>query len=123
MKNLENIKLTDEFKQFCDIFNFTPENVIQAFVDKVDIAAYMCFPLDPDRWANLFMMEYLIKYTDSEGALQAYFEFGEKWAMIMRAGEKDALEKTKKLLEDWYKSVLEDRINQIMMGDDDKLQK
>ena len=43
MKNLETIKLTQEFKQFCDIFNFTPQEVLQAFIDQVDIAQYMCF--------------------------------------------------------------------------------
>lgn len=117
MNNLEAIKLTHEFQQFCDIFDFTPEKVIQAFVDQVDIAQYMCFPMDPDRWANLFMMEYLIKYTDSENALKGYFQFGEKWVEIMTTGDKDAVKKTKELLETWHKSVLENRINQIMKGD------
>ncbi|MEN5087240.1 hypothetical protein ABE426_12295 [Sphingobacterium faecium] len=122
MKNLETIKLTQEFKQFCDIFNFTPQEVLQAFIDQVDIAQYMCFPLDPDRWANLFMMEYLLKYTDSEDTLRAYGEFGEKWVRIMGAGGSDVVAHTKKLLEDWHQSVLEDRINKIMNGelDDDQ---
>ncbi|MEJ5089936.1 hypothetical protein GEO21_07835 [Sphingobacterium faecium] len=119
MKNLETIKLTQEFKQFCDIFNFTPEEVLQAFIDQVHIAQYMCFPLDPDRWANLFMMEYLLKYTDSEDTLRAYGEFGEKWVRIMEAGGNNVVEHTRKLLEDWHQSVLEDRINKIMNGESD----
>ncbi|AIM35809.1 hypothetical protein ACFX5U_01790 [Sphingobacterium sp. SG20118] len=122
MNNLKDIKLTNEFKQFCDIFNFTPEKVIQDFVDKVDIAQYMCFPMDPDRWANLFMMEYLIKYTESENALKGYLQFGEKWVEIMRSGDKNAVEKTKKLLENWHKAVLEERINKIMNADEGKLE-
>lgn len=117
MKNLESINLTAEFKQFCDIFNFTPEEVLQAFVEKVNIAQYMCFPLDPDRWANLFMMEYLIKYSKSEDTLRAYNEFGKKWVRVMQVGGQDVVEQTKKLLEDWHQSVLEDRIHDIMNGD------
>ncbi|SJN30287.1 hypothetical protein FM120_06935 [Sphingobacterium faecium PCAi_F2.5] len=40
----------------------------------------------------------------------------------MEAGGSDVVAHTKKLLEDWHQSVLEDRINKIMNGelDDDQ---
>lgn len=119
MKTLESIKLTTEFKQFCDIFNFTPEEVVQEFIDKIDIAQYMCYPTHPDRWANLFAMEYMIQYTQSEGIMFEYEEFAENWVKIMDAGGDDVVEKTKKLLEGWHNKVLEDRIHKIMKGEDD----
>lgn len=117
MKTLENINLTTEFTQFCDIFNFTPEEVVQEFINKIDIVKYLCEFLDPERWANLFAMEYMIQYTQSEKRLRECEEFGEKWGKMMEAGCDDPIKKTKELLENWHKKVLEDRIHEIMKND------
>ncbi|WP_293879533.1 hypothetical protein [Sphingobacterium sp. UBA1498] len=121
MKTLEKIKLTPAFKQFCDLFNFTPEEVVQEFIDKIDIAEYMCDPIHPDRWANVFAMEYLIQYTQSENSIVEYGEFAEEWVKMMETNEGgDLVGKTRSLLDAWHKRVLEDRIHLIMKGDEGK---
>ncbi|MDR2274260.1 MAG: hypothetical protein LBF27_25350 [Sphingobacterium sp.] len=117
MKTLENINLTTEFTQFCDIFNFTPEEVVQEFINKIDIVQYLCDFLDPDRWANLFAMEYMIHYTQSEERLRECDEFGEQWGKMMVAGGDDLVGKTKDLLDKWHKKVLEERIQDIIKRD------
>lgn len=118
MKTLEKINLTTEFTQFCDIFNFTPEEVVQEFINKIDIAQYMCEFLDPHRWANLFAMEYMIQYTKSKGIMFEYEDFAKRWVEMMETGNDDPIGKTKELLEKWHKKVLEDRIHEIMKNDD-----
>ncbi|MBB1645992.1 MULTISPECIES: hypothetical protein [Sphingobacterium] len=121
METFENIKLTTAFKQFCDLFGFSPEEVVQAFIDKIDIAEYMCDPIHPDRWANVFAMEYLIQYTQSENSIVEYGEFAEEWVKMMETNEGgDLVGKTRSLLDAWHKRVLEDRIHLIMKGDDGK---
>lgn len=120
MKTLENINLTTEFTQFCDIFNFTPEEVVQEFINKIDIAQYMCELLDPQRWANLFAMEYMVQYTQSEKSLREYGDFGEKWVEMVKSGEDNLIGKTRKLLENWHKKVLEERIQDIIKGEKDE---
>lgn len=120
MDTLNKIELTKEFTQFCDIFGFTAEEVLQEFVNNVDIAKYMCYPLDPYRWANLFMMEYLIAFSKSEDILMKYGEFGEKWAAMMQKDKSDALNNTRALLDEWHKAVLENRIHEIMKDDGDE---
>lgn len=119
METLNKIEFTKEFTQFCDIFGFTATEVLQEFVNNVDIAQYMCYPLDPYRWANLFMMEYLIALAKSEDILMKYGEFGEKWATMMRKDKSDALENTRTLLDQWHAEVLENRIHEIMKGDEE----
>jgi hypothetical protein len=118
METFENIKLTTAFKQFCDLFGFSPEGVLQAFIDKVDIAEYMCDPIQPDRWANVFAMEYLIQYTQSENSIVEYGEFAEEWVKMMEAGGDDLIGNTRLLLDTWHKKVLEDRIHSIMKEDE-----
>ncbi|MFE2862095.1 MULTISPECIES: hypothetical protein [Sphingobacterium] len=118
METIENIKLTTAFKQFCDLFNFTPEEVVQEFIDKIDIAEYMCDPIQPNRWANLFAMEYLIQYTQSENSIVEYREFAEEWVKMMETGGDDLIGNTRLLLDAWHKKVLEDRIHSIMKGDE-----
>lgn len=119
METLNKIEFTKEFTQFCDIFGFTAAEVLQEFVNKVDIAQYMCYPLDPYRWANLFMMEYLIAFAKSEDILMKYGEFGEKWATMMWKDKSDALENTRMLLDEWHAEVLENRIHEIMNSDEE----
>ncbi|MGJ1227666.1 hypothetical protein ACR78H_19135 [Sphingobacterium siyangense] len=118
METFENIKLTTAFKQFCDLFGFSPEGVLQAFIDKVDIAEYMCDPIQPDRWANVFAMEYLIQYTQSENSIVEYGEFAEEWVKMMETGGDDLIGNTRLLLDTWHKKVLEDRIHSIMKEDE-----
>jgi len=118
METFENIKLTTAFKQFCDLFGFSPEGVLQAFIDKVDIAEYMCDPIQPDRWANVFAMEYLIQYTQSENSIVEYGEFAEEWVKMMETGGDDLIGNTRLLLDIWHKKVLEDRIDSIMKEDE-----
>lgn len=118
METFENIKLTTAFKQFCDLFGFSPEEVVQAFIDKVDIAEYMCDPIQPDRWANVFAMEYLIQYTQSENRIVEYGEFAEEWVKMMETGGDDLIGNTRLLLDTWHKKVLEDRIHSIMKEDE-----
>lgn len=122
MESLNKITLTPEFTQFCDIFGFTTEEVLQEFINKVDIAQYLCYPLDPYRWANLFMMEYLIAFTESEETMVKYGQFGEKWADMMLDDRVDGYEKTRAMLDEWHKAVLEKRIQDIM-GDSERFDK
>ncbi|WP_294345277.1 hypothetical protein [uncultured Sphingobacterium sp.] len=88
--------------------------------DKIDIAEYMCDPIHPDRWANVFAMEYLIQYTQSENSIVEYGEFAEEWVKMMDTNEGDPVGKTRSLLDAWHKRVLEDRIHSIMKEDEGK---
>ncbi|MBD1424807.1 hypothetical protein [Sphingobacterium arenae] len=120
MNNIDQIKLTAAFKQACEIFNMKPEFVIQQFVDHVDIARYMCFPFEEKRWANVLVMEQIIAEIESADELNGYYEFSEKWAAMMKKDRKNAFENTKKLLDEWHKVILENRIYEIMKDDDER---
>ena len=85
----------------------------------MDVAQYLVYPLDPYRWANLFVMEYLIAFTESQETLITYDEFGEKWAAMMANDRINGYEKTKTMLEEWHQAVLEKRIQDIMGNSDE----
>lgn len=117
MTNLEKITITHEFEQVCDIFKLSPEKIVQDFIDHVSIAEYMCDPFSPTRWANTFVLEYVIAQVESEDILIKYGEYGERIIKAVLANPKDAEETAKRMVDEWHKAVLEDRIKDVMEDD------
>ncbi|WP_353125328.1 hypothetical protein [Parapedobacter pyrenivorans] len=114
MTNLESISITREFQQVCDIFKLSPEQIVQDFIDNVSIVDYMCDPYSPMRWANTFVLECVIAQVESEDILIKYGEYGERIMKAILANPKDAEETAKKMVDEWHKAVLEDRIKEVM---------
>lgn len=114
MTNLESISITREFQQVCDIFKLSPERIVQNFIDNVSIVDYMCHPYSPVRWANTFVLECVIAQVGSEDILVKYGEYGERIMKAILANPKDAEETAKKMVDEWHKAVLEDRIKEVM---------
>ena len=119
MTNLEKITITHEFQQVCDIFKLSPERIVQDFIDNVSIAEYMCDPFSPTRWANTFVLEYVIAQVESEDILIKYGEYGERIIKAVLANPKDAEETAKRMVDEWHKAVLEDRIKDVMEDGED----
>jgi hypothetical protein len=119
MTNLEKITITHEFQQVCDIFNLSPEKIIQDFIDNVSIAEYMCHPYSPTRWANTFVLECVVAQVESEAIMIKYGEFAERLIKTILANPKDETSIAQKMLDEWHKAVLEDRIKGVMDDEND----
>jgi hypothetical protein len=118
MINLQKINMTHEFRQVCDIFNLTPEEIIQDFINNVSIAEYLCDPFAPNRWANTFVLEYVIAQVESEDIMVKYDEFVEKLITSVLSNPREAKTIGREMVNEWHKAVLEDRIKD-MMDDQD----
>lgn len=118
MTNLENINITHEFQQVCDIFKLSPEKIIQDFIDHVSIVEYMCHPYSPTRWANIFVLECVIAQVESEEIMTKYHAFAERLIKTVLANPKKEEEIARKMLDEWHKAVLEDRIKEVMQKGD-----
>lgn len=114
MTDLEKITITHEFQQVCDIFNLSPEKIIQDFIDNVSIADYMCHPYSPTRWANTFVLECVIAQVESEVIMIKYGEFAERLIKTLLANPINAEENAKKMVNEWHNAVLEDRIKEMI---------
>lgn len=118
MTNLEKITITHEFQQVCDIFKLSPEQIVQDFIDNVSIAEYLCDPFSPSRWANTFVLECVIAQVESEEIMTKYGAFAEQLVKSVLANPKNAEETAKKMVDEWHKAVLEDRIKEVMKKDE-----
>ena len=118
MTNLEKINITHEFRQVCDIFNLSPEQIVQDFIDNVSIAEYMCHPYSPTRWANTFVLECVIAQVESEEIMIKYGQFAERLIKAVLANPKDEKTIAQKMIDEWHKAVLEDRIKDVLEDED-----
>lgn len=118
MTDIKNIKITHEFRQVCDIFKLSPEQIVQDFIDNVSIAEYMCDPFSPSRWANTFVLECVIAQVESEDILTKYGAFAEQLVKSVLANPINAEDTAKKMVDEWQKAVLEERIKEVMEGKD-----
>lgn len=114
MNSLEKITITHEFQQVCDIFKLSPEQIVQDFIDNVSIADYMCHPYSPTRWANTFVLECVIAQVESEAIMTKYGEFAERLIKTILANPKDEKEIAQKMVDEWHKTVLEDRFKEMI---------
>jgi len=121
MKNLEQITVPKPVSQVCDIFGLTVEKLVQQFLDHVDLGLYFSNPFDPDRWANIFTIECVLQNLGDEKYLKRYATFVDRITEAVLSGaRKDALEKVYKIVDEWHKAVLENRIHEIMKDDGDE---
>lgn len=121
MKNLEQITVPKPVSQVCDIFGLTVEQLVQQFLDHVDLGLYFSSPFDPDRWANIFTIECVLQNLNDEKYLKRYASFVDRiMETVLSCAKKDALEKVYKIVDEWHKAVLENRIHEIMKDDKDE---
>lgn len=121
MKSLEHITVPKPVSQVCDIFGLTVEQLVQQFLNHVDMALYFSNPFNPDRWANIFTIECVLQNLGDEKYLKRYSKFVDRITEAVLSGaKKDALDNVYKIVDEWHKAVLEDRIHEIMKDDGDE---
>lgn len=120
MRNLEQITVPKPAAQVCDIFGLTVEQLVQRFLDHVDLGLYFSNPFSPDRWANVFTIECVLQNMGEEKYLKRYANFVDRITEAVLSGAKaDALDKVYDIIDEWHKAVLENRIHEIMKSDGD----
>ncbi|WP_312188929.1 hypothetical protein [Sphingobacterium sp.] len=121
MKSLEQIRVPKPVSQVCDIFGLTVEQLVQQFLDHVDLGLYFSDPFDPDRWANIFTINCVLQNLEDEKYLLRYSKFVDRiMETVLSNAKKDALDKVYKIVDEWQKAVLENRIHEIMKDDGDE---
>lgn len=118
MKQFENLIVPEAVTQACDIFDLSVEQLLQKFLDKVDLVKYFSQPLHPDRWANMFLLNCALDHIDHEAYIDDFKGFMDRIAKIpstCSADEKVSI--IQSIVDDWQKKVLESRIQEIMKDD------
>lgn len=59
MKMTIQIEIPDDFRMVCEIFDFSPEEVIREFTKWVSLPRYFSDVEYEHRWANLFFLDYI----------------------------------------------------------------
>lgn len=63
----------EDFKILCDIFQISPEAIIQKFTEQLSLLDYYRNPQGRDRWATLFFLNYLdTQHTMTEAAFASH---------------------------------------------------
>jgi len=121
MKSLEQITVPKPVSQVCDIFGLTVEQLVQQFLNHVDLGLYFSNPFDPDRWANLFTITCVLENLEDEKYLKRYAGFVNRITEAVLSGpKKDALDKVYNIVDEWHKAVLENRIHELMKNGGDE---
>lgn len=110
----ESITFSPDFKQACDVFELDPWDVVQKFVDSVSLPYYFANPMNPDRWANTFMVECILPQMEDESSLERCRVFLDQIteAVLSDMDNKGAV--SREVMDEWHKAVLEKRIQDIM---------
>lgn len=114
MNKEQQLTFSPDFKQACEIFELDPWNVIQQFVDGVSLPSYFAFPLRPDRWPNMFMLECVLAGMEDNKLLDRYSTFLQRITdtVLTEDGDKETI--CRRIMDEWHKAVLEDRIKEVM---------
>lgn len=110
----EQLRFTPDFRQACELFGLDPMYALQQFIDNVSLPKYFAFPLRPDRWANVFMLECVLASIEGVDVLERYDKFLSRMteAIIQEKNDKEAV--CRQIMDEWHKAVLEDRIKEVM---------
>lgn len=118
MSKEQQLTFSPDFKQACEIFELDPWHVIQQFVDGVSLPAYFAFPLRPDRWPNMVMLECVLARMEDNGLLERCNEFLRQITDTLLAEDGDKETICRRIMDEWHKAVLEDRIKEVMQKSD-----
>lgn len=118
MNEKEQLQFSPDFKQACEIFGLNPLDVVQQFVDNVSLPTYFSFPLRPDRWANMFMLECVLGHIKDETILNRCDKFLGRITDAIQVSKGDKEEICREVMDEWHRAVLEERIKDVM--DDDE---
>lgn len=114
MNSKQQLNFSPDFKQACEIFGLDPLHVVQKFVDGVSLPDYFSFPLRPDRWPNMFMLECVLGQMEDENMLARYNRLLERITSAIMADSGDKEQVCREVMDQWHKAVLEDRIKEVM---------
>lgn len=103
-----------DFVQACEIFDLKPEDVLQKFIDNVCIPYFIANPLNPDRWANTFMVENVLPRLENEEVLERCAVFLDRITEAVLNDEENKEQVARQVMDEWHKAVLEGRIQDIM---------
>lgn len=122
MKKIENLIVPEAVTQACDIFDISVEQLLQKFLDKVDLVKYFAEPMRPDRWANMFLLNCALDHIDHDAYIDSFKIFMDRITEIpstCSADEKESI--IQSVFDDWQKMMLESRIQEIMKDNGDDL--
>ena len=117
---ISKLDFKEDFKQACEIFELEPYDVLQKFIDSVSIPYFIVNPMNPDRWANTFMVECILPRLESEELLERYAIFLDRITAAVLNDVENKNEVAKQIMDEWHKAVLEGRIKDIMEEEDNQ---
>lgn len=120
MKKFENLIVPEAVTQACDIFALSVEQLVQKFLDNVSLVKYFSDPLNPNRWANMFLLHSALEHIDHEAYIDGFKSYMDRITEIpptSSAEEKVSI--IQSVVDDWQKLIIENRIHEIMKGDDE----
>lgn len=120
MKKFGNLIVPEAVNQACDIFAISVEQLLQKFLDNVNLVKYFSEPIDPDRWANLFLLDCALDHINHETYIDSFKSFMDRIVEIPNTSsltERERIIQT--IIDDWQKVILENRIHDIMKKDED----
>lgn len=120
MKKFENLIVPKAVTQACDIFELSVEELLQKFLDNVDLVKYFSHPTHSDRWANMFLMNCALDNIDYDAYIDNFNTFMDSITEIPSASSEEERKLIiQSIVDDWQKMVLENRIKKIMSDDGD----
>ncbi|PRD46039.1 hypothetical protein [Sphingobacterium haloxyli] len=103
-----------DFLQACEIFDLEPHDVLQKFIDNVCIPYFIANPMNPDRWANTFMVECILPRLESEELLERYSSFFDRITEAVLNDMENKDQVARQIMDEWHRAVLENRIEDVM---------
>lgn len=117
---INELDFKQDFKQACEIFDLAPYEVLQKFIDSVSIPYFIANPMNPDRWANMFMVNCVLEKMEDENMQQRYAVFFDRITEAVLNDMENKDEVAKQIMDEWHKAVLEDRIKGVMEEDNNR---
>ncbi|HLT86619.1 hypothetical protein FXV77_07725 [Sphingobacterium phlebotomi] len=111
---INKLDFKPDFIQACEIFDLEPHDVLQKFIDSVSIPYFIANPMNPDRWANTFMVECILTRLESEELLERYSVFFDRITEAVLNDMENKDQVAREIMDEWHRAVLEDRIEDVM---------
>ena len=113
------IDIPEDFKQLCDIFNFDPEDIFQAFANKISFPVFYSQPNSRHRWANFFFLDYLVDTCRNDTTKwEIHKAFMDKMVHSISKSDDKSEEANRTVMKEWHQFILnkrtEDLINKLI---------